>query len=49
MQRLTNHTARAQGIPALPQNATRVQNSLTAKLERTRADVRRAITDVASQ
>jgi hypothetical protein len=46
MQRLTNHTARAQGIPPFVENSTRSNNSLTAKLERTRADVRRAITDV---
>ena len=50
MQRLTNHTARAQGIAQIaekgiaefPQNATRVADSLTAKLERTRLEVRRA-------
>jgi hypothetical protein len=46
MQRLTNHAARAQGIPQFVENSTRVENSLTQKLERTRADVRRAITDV---
>jgi len=49
MQRLTNHTARAQGIPPFVENSTRVQNppeTLTAKLERTRAEVRRAIVDV---
>ena len=46
MQRLTNHTTRAQGIPPLAENSVRTDNSLTAKLERTRADVRRAITDV---
>jgi hypothetical protein len=51
---LSNQRTRAQGIPQIaekgiaefPQNATRVADSLTAKLERTRADVRRAITDV---
>ncbi len=42
MQRLTNHTARAQGIPPFVENSTRSNNSLTAKLERTRAEVRRA-------
>ena len=42
MQRLTNHTARAQGIPPFVENSTRSNNSLTAKLERTRAELRRA-------
>ncbi len=42
MLRLTNHTARAQGIAAMPQNSPRAENSLTAKLERTRREVRRA-------
>jgi hypothetical protein len=42
MQRLTNQTTRAQGIAQIAQNSTRVENSLTAKLERTRAEVRRA-------
>ncbi len=50
MQRLTNSRTRAQGfaqfvqkgIPAMPQNYTRVADSLTAKLERTRLEVRRA-------
>ncbi len=46
MQRLTNHTTRAQGIPPLAENSTRVENSLTRKLTATRAEVRRAITDV---
>jgi hypothetical protein len=43
---LSNQRTRAQGIPALPENGNRFPNSLTAKIERTRADVRRAITDV---
>ena len=46
MQRLTNSRTRAQGIVAMPQNSVRTENSLTAKIERTRAEVRRAITDV---
>ncbi len=46
MQRIINTATRAQGIAQFAQNATRVENSLTAKLERTRAEVRRAITDV---
>jgi hypothetical protein len=37
---------RAQGIPQFAENCTRVQDSLTQKLERTRADVRRVIADV---
>jgi hypothetical protein len=51
---LSNQRTRAQGIPqiaqkgiaALPQNSTRVADSLTAKLATTRAEVRRAIVDV---
>jgi hypothetical protein len=47
---LSNQRTRAQGIPqiaqkgiaAMPQNAIRVADSLTAKLERTRLEVRRA-------
>jgi hypothetical protein len=46
MQRLTNHTTRAQGIAPLVQNSIRVENSLTQKIERTRAEVRRALGDV---
>ncbi len=46
MQRITNQTTRTQGIPPLAEKATRVENSLTQKIERTRAEVRRAITDV---
>jgi hypothetical protein len=42
MQRLANNTTRAQGIPQFVENSTRVENSLTAKLERTRLEVRRA-------
>ncbi len=46
MQRITNQTTRAQGIPQIAEKCNRLHYSLTAKIERTRADVRRAITDV---
>jgi hypothetical protein len=50
MQRITNQRTRAQGIPQIvqkgiapmAQNSVRTEDSLTAKLERTRAEVRRA-------
>jgi hypothetical protein len=48
MQRLTNQTTRTQGIATLLQNSIRVENSLTAKLERTRLEVRRAQENVQS-
>ncbi len=54
MQRITNQTTRTQGIaplvqkgiPPLVENGNRFPNSLTAKLERTRTEVRRACADV---
>ncbi len=46
MQRLTNSRTRAQGIPEIPEKCNRLHDSLAAKLERTRAEVTRAITDV---
>ncbi len=39
---LSNQRTRAQGIVAMPQNSVRTENSLTAKLERTRLELRRA-------
>jgi hypothetical protein len=39
---LSNQHTRAQGIAAMLQNSVRTENSLTAKLAATRAEVRRA-------
>jgi predicted transcriptional regulator len=46
MKSLTHQQTRAQGIARIVQSSVRTEDSLTAKLERTRAEVRRAITDV---
>ncbi len=42
MQRLTNHTTRAQGIPQIAEKCNRLHYSLTAKLAATRLELRRA-------
>jgi hypothetical protein len=42
MQRIANSTTRAQGIPQIAEKCNRLHFSLTAKIERTRAEVRRA-------